>query len=41
MSEQDLSALLTLLAIPLGGLIAWGILWFLLLRDDKHKDPNG
>jgi hypothetical protein len=32
MSDGDLSAVLTLLAIPTGGLIALAILW-LLLRD--------
>ncbi len=32
MSEGDWSALLTLLAIPAGGLIAWLILWALLFR---------
>jgi len=35
MSEGDLSAILTLLAIPVGGLIAWVILWWLLLRERK------
>lgn len=32
MSDGDLSAILTLLAVPVGGLIAGAILW-LLLRD--------
>lgn len=35
MAEGDLSALLTLLAIPAGGLIAGLILWAVLLRDRK------
>jgi hypothetical protein len=34
MSDGDLSALLTLLAIPAGGLIAAAILW-LLFRERK------
>lgn len=36
MTDGDLSALLTLLAIPVGGLIAWAILWLLLFRNDKE-----
>lgn len=35
MSDGDLSALLTLLAIPAGGLIAVGILWA-MLRPPKE-----
>lgn len=34
MSDGDLSALLTLLSIPVGGLIAGAVLW-LLLRKRK------
>jgi hypothetical protein len=36
MSDGDLSALFTLLAVPVGGLIAWAILWLLLFRKDRN-----
>lgn len=35
MSEGDLSAIFTLLAVPAGGLIAWLILWWFLFRGRK------
>ena len=34
MSDGDLSAIFTLLAVPAGGLIAGAILWLLLLDRD-------
>lgn len=37
MSDGDLSALLTVLAVPAGGAIAWLILWLFLFRDRSGK----
>lgn len=44
MSDGDLSALLTVLAIPVGGFIAAGILWAMLRphrrSDNVNADPR-
>lgn len=35
MNDGDLSAILSLLSVPAGGLIAWVILWWFLFRGPR------